>query len=94
MTSASPQCAPSVGYSYCINRTGLMTTQLQSVGTVNAKPAGQLQPGDVTIWNFGYKWEVVGFTKETAAQVVVEMINNEGKTWQKRMGKTRLVGLA
>ena len=24
VTSASPQCAPSAGYSYCINRTGLM----------------------------------------------------------------------
>jgi len=71
-----------------------MTTQLQSIGTVNAKPAAALQPGDITIWNFGYRWEVVGFAKQTKSQVIVEMINSEGKTWQKRMGKTRLVGLA
>jgi hypothetical protein len=36
------------------------TKTLQGVGTVWAKPAGQLAPDDVTIWNCGYTYRVLG----------------------------------
>ena len=65
------------------------TVQIQSVGRVAGKPAGELKPGDMTIWNFGYKCAVARIVRETKAQVIVEF--DDG--WQKRMGKTRLVAV-
>ena len=65
------------------------TVQIQSVGRVSGKPAGELKPGDRTIWNFGYTHTVVAILRETKAQVVVEFDGG----WQKRMGKTRLVAV-
>ena len=70
------------------------TVQIQYVGRCNGKPAGQLQTGDVTIWNFGYTSTFVGFVKETKAQVIAQFANKDGSTWQKRMGKDRLVAVA
>ena len=63
--------------------------QIQSVGRVAGKPAGELKPGDMTIWNFGYKHAVARIVRETKAQVIVEF--DDG--WQKRMAKTRLVAV-
>jgi len=69
------------------------TVQIQSVGRCKGKAAGQLQAGDVTIWNFGYTCTFLGFTKETKAQVIAQFANRDGSTWQKRMGKERLVAV-
>jgi len=69
------------------------TVQIQSVGRCAGKPAGQLQIGDRTIWNFGYTATFAGFAKETKAQVVAIFRNPDGKTWEKRMGKDRLVAV-
>jgi hypothetical protein len=69
------------------------TVQIQSFGRCSGKPAGELQPGDRTIWNFGYTAHFVRFVKETKAQVVAEFIDPNGSLWQKRMGKDRLVAV-
>jgi len=69
------------------------TVQIQSVGRCKGKPAGQLQVGDVTIWNFGYTYAFVGFAKETKAQVIAQFANKDGSVWEKRMGKDRLVAV-
>jgi hypothetical protein len=70
------------------------TVQIQSVGRCNGKPAGQLQPGDTTIWNFGYTYTFVEFTKETKSQVIAKLLSNkDGSIWEKRMGKDRLVAV-
>jgi quercetin dioxygenase-like cupin family protein len=37
----------------------MKTTRLQGIGIVDAKPAVELKPGDVTVWNFGYMHEVL-----------------------------------
>ena len=65
------------------------TVQIQSVGRVAGKPAGELKPGDLTVWNFGYTHTVVRIVRETKAQVIVEFDGG----WIKRMGKTRLVAM-
>ena len=54
------------------------TVQIQSVGRCKGKAAGQLQVGDVTIWNFGYTHAFVGFAKETKAQVIAQFANKDG----------------
>ena len=69
------------------------TVQIQSVGRCKGKAAGQLQVGDVTIWNFGYTHAFVGFAKETKAQVIAQFANKDGSIWEKRMGKDRLVAV-
>ena len=69
------------------------TVQIQSVGYCKGKPAGQLEVGDVTIWNFGYTHAFVGFAKETKAQVIAQFANQDGTIWEKRMGKDRLVAV-
>ena len=69
------------------------TVQIQSVGRCKGKPAGQLQAGDMTIWNFGYTHTFVGFAKETKAQVIAQFANKDGSIWEKRMGKDRLVAV-
>jgi len=66
------------------------TVQIQSVGQVAGKPAGELQTGDITVWNFGYTHTVARIVRETKAQVIVEFESG----WQKRMAKTRLVAVA
>ena len=67
------------------------TIQLQGIGTVSAKPAAELQIGDITIWNFGHKAVVLGKVKETAAFVTLLIEEKEG-TFTRRLKKTRLVG--
>jgi hypothetical protein len=69
------------------------TIQIQSVGRCNSKPAGQLEAGDTTIWNFGYTAIFLRFTKETKAQVIAQFLSKDGSTWEKRMGKDRLVAV-
>ena len=69
------------------------TVQIQSVGRCKGKAAGQLQAGDVTIWNFGYTSIFVGFVKETKAQVIAQFADRNGSIWEKRMGKDRLVAV-
>ena len=69
------------------------TVQIQCLGCCKGKPAAQLEVGDVTIWNFGYTSVFVGFVKETKAQVIAQFANRDGSTWEKRMGKDRLVAV-
>jgi hypothetical protein len=70
------------------------TVQIQSVGRCKGKPAGQLQPGDTTIWNFGYTYTFIEFVKKTNSQVVAKLVSSkDGSTWEKRMGKDRLVAV-
>lgn len=70
------------------------TVQIQAIGRCNCKPAGQLEPGDVTMWNYGGTYTFAGFIKETKAQVIAKLISNEdGSIWEKRMGKERLVAV-
>lgn len=70
------------------------TIQLQSIGRVNAVPAIDLKVGDTTIWNFGYTETIAKVAKETAKTITFEIsCNTTGKTLQRRLNKTRLVGI-
>lgn len=67
------------------------TIQLQAIGTVNAKPAGELVEGDVTVWNFGSLATVVGKVSETKAFVTLALKSEHG-THERKLKKSRLVG--
>ena len=70
-----------------------MTTHLQGIGDVKAKPAGEIALGDRLMWNYGATSTVTAIVKETAQQITIEEKCESG-TYQRRMGKSRLVALA
>lgn len=49
------------------------TVQLRSVGCVAAKPASELQVGDVTVWDFGYTSTVTKIRPRSKTQIVVSL---------------------
>ena len=66
--------------------------QLQGIGWVEGTPAGEIKPGAILGWNYGYTSTVLKVVKETAKSIVVESRSDEsGNTYQRRFLKTRLV---
>lgn len=49
------------------------TVQLQGIGRVKAKLAGELKIGDVTVWNYGELEKIVGVAKQTMTQIVFDI---------------------
>lgn len=72
----------------------MATIQLQQIGTKQAKPAGDLKAGDVTVWNFGFTETILSVVKETAKTVWLEIRSDKsGTIHTRRLLKTRLVGV-
>ena len=66
--------------------------QLQSVGLVPAIPAGQLETGMVTVWNFGATETLLEKIKETPKTVWFKIRSDaSGEEYTRRLSKTRLV---
>jgi len=65
--------------------------QLQEIGFVPAKMGADVKVGDVLVWNYGYKSPVIAVLKETAAFTTFQ-IEEEGKLYERRIKKDRLVG--
>lgn len=62
-------------------------------GKVDAKPAKEVKKGDTLVWNYGTTSVVESIVKETATQIVIEERYDSGKSYTRRMGKERLVGV-
>lgn len=69
------------------------TIRLQSVGHVKAAPASEIKVGSVLMWNFGYTSTVEEIVKETAKTIVIKETYESGKTFERRLLKTRLVAI-
>lgn len=70
------------------------TVHLQGIGPQYAIPAGDLRPGDITVWNYGYTATVEGIVRETAKQVIVRIMSNgTGDFYDRRLKKTRLIAV-
>ena len=70
------------------------TVTLIGYGIAPAKPAGDLQIGDVVVWNYGYKSTVVSIAPRGKTQVTVEFHSHHSDACTPRvMGRTRLVGM-
>ena len=73
----------------------MRTLQLQSIGHVPAKAAGELNIGDILLWNFGHKSQVKEITKQTSKSIwIKEECLISGDLYDRRFLKTRLVGIA
>ncbi|MCG7550962.1 hypothetical protein [Pseudoalteromonas sp. Of7M-16] len=68
------------------------TIRLQAIGYAKAKRAEDLQVGDVTVWNYGATEKLIEKVKETAKTVTFKVLIN-GRTFERRMNKNRLVGI-
>lgn len=67
------------------------TIQLQSIGHVAAEPADTVTPGDYLLWNYGSYSRVLGIVKETKCFVTFKTVTEDGRTWQRRLKRSRLV---
>ena len=71
------------------------TTWLQGVGAAFGKPAADLQPGDVIVWNFGHTSTVAAIVRETASTITVEIAATEHHAVTRRtFKKTRIVAIS
>jgi len=65
---------------------------LQYIGKHPAKPVKDIEIGkDYFVWNYGMTSKPIRIIKETPTQIVFETITKEGKKWQRRLKKDRLV---
>lgn len=60
-------------------------------GDVEAQPAENVKVGDILMWNYGSKSEVVSVDKITAKSITIIERCSNGKLYQRMMRKNRLV---
>lgn len=68
---------------------------LQGIGNVKAIEASKLTAGMVTVWNYGYKSEVISVEPSKTGKTVTAMLKSmqDGITRQRRMPARRLVAI-
>lgn len=69
-----------------------MTTHIQFVGEVPAKPVEELRAGDVTVWNGGSEREVAGVLPSASGKTF-QIVYADGSVDRRRMGAGRLVAV-
>ena len=70
-------------------------TQIIGVGRVPAKPATDIQVGDVLVWNFNYKSTVLAIAPRGKTQLtIVEQYHNSNNIYQRNVTKTRLIAIS
>lgn len=70
------------------------TVTLIGYGLAPAVQAQNLQIGQTTVWNYGYKYTITAIEPKAKTQVIVTMVDvNTAKVWTKVMSRTRLVAL-
>lgn len=60
-------------------------------GDVEAQPAENVKIGDILMWNYGIKSEVVSIDKTTDKSITISERYSNGKLYQRLMRKNRLV---
>jgi len=68
-------------------------TWLQGLGHALGKKAEDIKIGDVLVWNYGATSKVIGFVKETAKFITVEIECKSG-VFERRLKKDRIVAIA
>jgi len=67
--------------------------RLQGEGMVDAILAKDIKVGDILCWNYGYTSTVQQIVKETPKQIVIKTLSDDGFLHERRLGKSRLVGI-
>lgn len=80
-----------VGKGPCIRKPGDPGVHLQAVGLHVSKLAGNVQVGDVLVWNFGHQEEVTEVIRVSACFVKVTLRTERGEYGQRRFKIDRRV---
>lgn len=76
------------------NHSELQQLQLIGLGMVPAKRADALEVGDVTLWNYGYRYTVLEVWRKSEHFVGVRSRDERsGKVYERRFRTSRLVGI-
>jgi hypothetical protein len=67
--------------------------RLIGYGWCKAIPARDLKPGMITIWNYGYKAEVINIEFSKTGKTLIATIIENGKTFERKMKSDRLVAV-
>ncbi len=68
---------------------------LQGLGSVPGKPASELTIGDVVIFNYGYKYEVIEIKLSGKASVATKMKSfDSGKVYDRRFKLSTIVAIS
>jgi len=84
---------------YSANKTASIkdATWIQGVGYVKGKPAGEIQIGDITVWNCGETAEILSKESETKKTITFSLLGSDGwdgkKVYQRTFLKTRIVAI-
>lgn len=72
------------------------TVRLQGLGTSKGTPVKDLKIGDIIMWNFGYKSQVVDLVPSKTGKTITAMLrsDSDGVVRERKMGADRLVVLA
>lgn len=74
----------------------MKTVKLQGIyREQKAIPAGELKPGMITIWNFGYREVIKSIEPSKTGKTLKAIIISEetGKEYMRKMNATRLVAI-
>ena len=75
-----------------VNSTEKNAMRLQSIGNVPGTPASEIKKGDILMWNFGSKGEVIEIVSQTAKTITIKEKQVGGAyIGERKMTKTRLV---
>ena len=68
----------------------IKSIHLQGIGRFQAKKASEFKVGDKLVWNGGFTSKITKIKKKTPSQIVFE-VKSDGKLYDKRINKDRLV---
>ena len=75
-----------------VNKTATNAMRLQSIGNVLGTPASEIKKGDILMWKFGSKGEVLEIINETPkTKTIKEKQVGASYVGERKMTKSRLV---
>ena len=75
-----------------VNQNTTNAMRLQSIGNVLGTPASEIKKGDILMWNFGSKGEVLEIVNETPKTITIkEKEVGASYVGERKMTKSRLV---
>lgn len=62
-------------------------------GIAPAKPAQDLQVGDVTVWNYGFTETITSITPKGSTMLTLTIQSRDGHIFNRNVKRTRLIGM-
>ena len=68
-------------------------TWLQGIGLYNAIKAENVKPGNILVWNYGYKSKVLNTICSETGKTVTITTESNGKQYKRRFNSDRLLAI-